>query len=461
MKLFAIGILRVSIRYTFTRDGWFFYQRPVPRDLIDRYGKKTIKKPLHTKEPEVAAGLVAKENRLVEAEWSKLRSDPETSPAALKAHAETILRDWGLSPKAQGLENDPQLLEWLGDQLDDRRARHVERAYDRDDWETAYTDIATDEYLTPAEIEALRLLRETPKDTITSALAFYLQRHPKGATESITKAANFAVEQFVAAVGDKEFTAVSRADVHQWMEWAVAKGQSQGTIERRINSLRAIFGTFIREKELNIPNRFEKHTIPSAAKAAEKRETFTDDNLRMIQDACKELSDDVRWMIGMMSDTGARLAEIAGLRLEDLAIDEPVPFVNIEPHAGRPLKTPQSKRKVPLVGVALWAATEIKANAKKGQVFAFPRYIKDGMCMANKASATINKWIRSKEIDHTGHEFRHTMKDRLRDVGCPKEVQDQIGGWAKADIAEGYGKGYTLTRMQEWLEKVVLNRPGN
>ncbi len=60
----------------------------------------------------------------------------------------------------------------------------------------------------------------------------------------------------------------------------------------------------------------------------------------------------------MLSDTGARLAEIIGLRKSDIFLDEPVPHIVIRPHELRQLKTGASTRKVPLVGEALWAAEQ-------------------------------------------------------------------------------------------------------
>ena len=34
------------------------------------------------------------------------------------------------------------------------------------------------------------------------------------------------------------------------------------------------------------------------------------------------------------------------------------------------------------------------------------------------------------------------MRDRLRAVNCPVDMIDQIGGWKKKSVGEGYGEGY-------------------
>ncbi|MCC2683058.1 MAG: integrase, partial [Nitrosospira multiformis] len=75
----------------------------------------------------------------------------------------------------------------------------------------------------------------------------------------------------------------------------------------------------------------------------------------------------------------------------------------------------------------------------------------------DSASATLNKWIKSRlDANKTTHEFRHTIRDRLRDVGAPKDIQDAAGGWGKEDIGDKYGLGYGLGQLKMWLDKTVL-----
>jgi integrase len=89
--------------------------------------------------------------------------------------------------------------------------------------------------------------------------------------------------------------------------------------------------------------------------------------------------------------------------------------------------------------------------------YAFPRYVKNGTCLANSASATLNKWIRSNICnDLVVHGLRHGFRDRLREVGCPPEIADSLGGWSRNSIGESYGDGYSLKAKHEWLCKIAL-----
>ena len=59
--------------------------------------------------------------------------------------------------------------------------------------------------------------------------------------------------------------------------------------------------------------------------------------------------DDMRWLLTIISDTGKRLTEATVLYMDDLHLDDGVPWVAIRSHPWRSLKTKRSERKVPLV----------------------------------------------------------------------------------------------------------------
>ena len=53
------------------------------------------------------------------------------------------------------------------------------------------------------------------------------------------------------------------------------------------------------------------------------------------------------------------------------------------------------------------------------------------------------------------HSFRHSMRDRLRAVSCPSEMIDQIGGWSKRSVGEGYGEGYKIDVISAVMNKAL------
>ena len=93
---------------------------------------------------------------------------------------------------------------------------------------------------------------------------------------------------------------------------------------------------------------------------SKKRVSIPVNTIREIQQACYQHDDDMRWLMTIMSDTGMRLAEAAGLHINDLHLDEEIPYVDIKPHQWRSLKTKGSQRQIPLVGASLWGCNALK-----------------------------------------------------------------------------------------------------
>ena len=52
------------------------------------------------------------------------------------------------------------------------------------------------------------------------------------------------------------------------------------------------------------------------------------------------------------------------------------------------------------------------------------------------------------------HSFRHSMRDRLREINCPSEIIDEIGGWSNQNIGNKYGLGFKLLQKFEWVKKI-------
>ncbi|CAB5511094.1 Tyrosine recombinase XerC [Achromobacter anxifer] len=445
----TFGIIQVTVPYTYQRGGTIYYQRGIPDDLQDRYGAKRIKVNLGTSDIRVAAKRVEALNREVEAEWTLLRASPESSPKALKKHAEELLKKWGLSPAPT--PNNPDAVDLFHDHLERKR-----EAYAGDD-EVAYREATGDEYLNPVEIKAAQLLAGTIKPLLSDALELYLAVHPKRDDEKFVTYTKRAFDTLTSAIGDKAIEDLSREDAHKYVAAQTKSGAKTTTIRRRLNVARVVVETWFREKDINRKNPFAQVPIAAEGADAKKRETFTTEELRTLIAECRAKDDDVRWLVAILADTGARLAEVAGLALDDIVLDAETPHIVIEARPWRGIKNTDSARSVPLVGAALWAAQRVKEEAAEGQRFAFPRYTSAEETKAVHASATIAKWIRSLKLDHTAHELRHTMADRLRDVQCPEDIRFAIGGWASKGIGSKYGKGYTLRVMAEWLSKVVVD----
>ena len=98
---------------------------------------------------------------------------------------------------------------------------------------------------------------------------------------------------------------------------------------------------------------------------------------RNVQSECRAIDDDMRCLIALISNTGRRRVQGAGLLKRDfMGLDTDLPFVRVTKHPWRNLKTASSECKVPLIDETLWAVRRM-VEADNRLDFAFPRYNKD------------------------------------------------------------------------------------
>ena len=447
MKI-SIGILQVTLPYSYQRGKVIYYQRAIPGDLQERCGSKRVKIKLDTENLLQAAKQINAINKGVEAEWKAIRLSPDAVPKTIKGQAEELLREWDLSPASTIHDDDAVSL--FHSHFDNKREKFA-----RGDEQT-YREADPSEYLQPHEMEAAKMLAGTSKPRLSDALGLYLKVSPKRNIEKFCKFSRSSFAKLVDAVGDKPIDDVTRDDGHVFVTKMLEQGLASGSVRRLLNTASAVLKTYITEKQLNKMNPFASIPVPDEGEDEEVAVPYTEEERSKLVSTCKQWDDEPRWLLAMISDTGSRLAEIAGIPLKDIHLDAPIPYIDIKPHPWRSLKNKASGRSVPLVGASLWAAQRVVSNVVEGQSLAFPQYNKKDKTNSNSASAALNKWIKSTvELDHVIHELRHTMVDRLREVQCPADIRMTMGGWKVGGVGEGYGDGYTLRVRREWLDKVL------
>jgi hypothetical protein len=85
----------------------------------------------------------------------------------------------------------------------------------------------------------------------------------------------------------------------------------------------------------------------------------------------------------------------------------------------------------------------------------FPRYNNlTDKPKADSASTYASKWLKElTQTDKTTHTFRHTLRDMFRNADITKDLQDEIHGGAKQNIADTYGEGSSVDRKLKALKK--------
>jgi integrase len=442
IRRLAPGLFLVSKHLT-TVNGIFYYNRKYPEELRHKFGGKVRKKvSLGTRDALMAARKASKMAAEDEALWNAMRGNAELVPLQTKKAAQSLISEYNPTEWKQPYRPG-ELVTWSKSE--------VLASLMEDEQDPLYgTDI---------QKEASRILAgEKSTPFLSEALEVYLREHKNRDDKRFEKDTRLGLQLVFSKLGNRPMDSYTRQEITDWRD-ELLQATKTATFKRRLNSIKAVFNKGCAEFQLMLPNPFEKLTIRGEGLDSEKREPYTQPELVLIKKAVEAADDDMRWIVGLQIETGARLSEIVGLRSDDVDLTHSIPHLKIRPllKLGRKLKNRQSERDVPLVGVSLWSAQRaLKASPSE---WLFPRYASDGNIKATHASNSLVKWLKKTVGRKEGignHSFRHTMLDRLRDSGCPEDAAKQIVGHGAQTITRGYGRGYSLEVLKNYLEMVRL-----
>ncbi|MBL0934259.1 MAG: tyrosine-type recombinase/integrase [Rhizobiaceae bacterium] len=435
------------------------YRRKVPLALRPVLGKLEIVRRLGSTEKEAikAHPKVHQEVERLFAEAKNPKKAAESVPAPMSSleafqDAQRHLRSLQLDPEWTPGEEDDQ--EWIAR---DVIADQIAKAYPVDDEGHPVGVSVSDAALLRGLAHGGRQKR--PEPTLEDARKLYLKDKVRGDRKKELELTRIFKHVDDAIGSERKLTTIWRNDARELIDY-MRDGREASTVTRYLNTVRAMFAHALNEYDLNHKNPFLKLEVEARDKAEpdrRKKRSYTDAELA----ACRErviqfARSDLRYVWRIMQGTGCRLAEVTGLRVVDVALDHPIPHIDVEWHDERRVKTSVSRRKVPLLGDALVAAQEA-VKAAEGQPLLFPAYCREGG--ASSASAALGKHVRHCVMDKKiapAHSIRHWMKDRLRLASVPKNEQDIILGHSSGNVGEDYGgEEVRLEVAKRALEKAL------
>ena len=388
----------ISPAFTFVKDGVFYFSRRIPKDLKKHYTSPRIAYSLRTRSARIAEARARRAADQLDEYWYHLRSKDVELPG-----------------------------------------KHMLRM--QSEGRVAVSAAAP-------EISSSSVL-------LSEAVGIYLRLKGQGRPETFHRAAERSCGYVIDACGDKHLDAFTKADANKFRDALIERGLAGSSITRIFGTVRAVTNFAASELGLTLTNPFNGVYYDREAGVSD-RNPIPADALKVVQGQCRQLDDDMRWLVALVSDTGMRLAEAAGMARRDIERRSDGSLVAwVRPHPWRRLKTKGSERVVPLEGQAKWAAERLLSEVVESD-FLFPRYNRKPQTNANAASAALNKWIKQMTPEGcTMHSFRHSMRDRLRAVECPSDIVDQIGGWQTDGVGHGYGSGYPVEVLQKWMKAVT------
>ena len=167
------------------------------------------------------------------------------------------------------------------------------------------------------------------------------------------------------------------------------------------------------------------------------------------------------WLPQVAQWTGARIEELAQLRLEDVGHEEGVWFIHVRGGEGRSVKTYSANRRIPIHHELARAGflDFVERQRSRGQNAMMFSDLKRGP--HGKYSAAYSKywgrWTDSIGITNprlTFHSFRHGFASACRRAGMPLPIQETLMGHSSGRVSERYGDPHPLPVLAEWMGKI-------
>jgi integrase len=424
----------LQTRYIQQRGSVFQFVMRVPSDLIPRVGKKFVRVSLKTRDPQEAIKRAEPLAKKYLSQFQALQADETLLPEHAAQTARQIAKGYGELEHFLNLVVEPKLVKHAaGD-------------------EGRYVEAEPKDFLTPLEQKVLDVFNEGKGPLrLSGAINLYWKTHQKAGDPKFVAAVERDWNKLVAFLGNVPLESVNREHARAFVDHLAGKGNKTTSIRRNLNHIKAVVTAALREAELSKTNPFAALQIANEGQDAEAAAV---PDRKTLEDIARTLQDD-KTPVGILSmillETGTRIGEFSGMKVSDVFLDAPVPYVRVKPNEWRSVKTASSVREFPLVGLSLEAMKKALALPRTSDAL-YPAYArKRGQ---DSASAAVNKRVKKWGI--TSKSFRHSLKDRLREVGCPKDIRDAIQGHENGEVAEVYGLGHTLKTMQDWLEKAKV-----
>lgn len=444
----------LGLRYLKSRGGWWHYQRRVPSRFESVDNRGLIQVALRTQSLEIA---MMRRDALAEADgalWNARSLEltgGDRQQSSWRA-ADNRYRSAVARALAQGFVYRP-----------------VEEIAALPDVEEIIARLkAADFGNAPTEAKAEALLGGVPapvdKTTVSEAFELYVSKiafddqynKSQAQREAWEKTKRTSIEYFIAHAGDIPLTEISREVATSYRDWWQSrmlpqkdgsKPATPNTANRHVGNIRSLYQRYFKYRGVDdVEDPFRGFFF--AGKSTAKRASFSDDFVRsriLAPGVFDGLRLELRVIIYLLVETGARLSEIVNLRPQDIRLEHDVPHIFIRAEQNRELKTDDSEREIPLVGVALPAMQ----LCPKGFDHYYDR--------STLVSANLMKAFKQRNLlptsDHVIYSLRHSFEDRMLEGGLDYGLRCALMGH-KNNRPE-YGQGGSLAYRKEQLLRIA------
>jgi integrase len=315
-----------------------------------------------------------------------------------------------------------------------------------------------------------------PAHTLRDAIDVYLRdRHGDGEGAAGNREAKVRVERMFKRVSEAlgsrfavPLTELRREDARKVVAFMLDSEKlgggklSPSSVKREINQIKAVVSYALREFDLlreGAVNPFDKIEVVGARgndalrPDAEKRDPLPPEIISAMR---KRLKGDLLIIWRLLEWTGCRLAEITGLRVEDVTTEGDLPCIRVRWNEDRRLKNVVSIRTVPLVGDGLEAARDALRLPREGSMV-FTRY--GHHKGAGNASSALMGHVREETTNprHVVHSLRHNLADRLTVAEVSELTANLIRGHSLGGVGNRvYGGDRAKLTVTTWAMKLAF-----
>ncbi|MCP5100802.1 MAG: tyrosine-type recombinase/integrase [Chloroflexi bacterium] len=237
----------------------------------------------------------------------------------------------------------------------------------------------------------------------------------------------YDLKQFVTVIGDKPPSSVSIQDIDNFITAQSANGLQPATINRHLAAVMSLF-TFLSDEDptLICPVLPHRHTLRAPQRLPRPVPTAA---VQQFFAVIKDSRD--RAMFLLMLRCGLRIAEVAGLRLRDLYLDEVPPRLRV---SGK-----NSKERTVYLSDQAWQAVQ-RYLAERPQSTSDAVFL--SYQLAGLSTTAIHKRLmRYREAAHihlTAHQLRHTFANDLVESDVPVTTIQKLLGHAWLATTQTY-----------------------
>lgn len=256
----------------------------------------------------------------------------------------------------------------------------------------------------------------------------------------------------------REYQGLSQADI---VAQKPKETLSSKTVNKRLQTISALF-RWAQKNGYSTDNPFEGMTVKLGVNAVDRRDPFTDSDLKAIFGSNGFVRFDPKrpnhfWLPMLALFTGARLEELAQLYVDDIAEIDGIRHISINALRDKRLKSISSERKIPIHDylIDLGFLQFVQSQQKQGRERLFSELTKgrDGYGQSfQKRFGREKKKAGFAKYKKTFHSFRHTFTHELRLRNVEESKLSALLGHKSETVTGLYGKRYDLKQLKEAID---------